>query len=85
MRLRIGVSGGASLSILVSLTIVFSHFFAPTLSYVGSRNATDADHYESVRKGKFLFDSLFGIEDTAASLEEDETEPNTLKSCDCGT
>lgn len=38
----------------------------------------DADN----RDGKFLFDSLFGLEFEEELLNNDAT--NTLKSCDCG-
>lgn len=38
------------------------------------------------RTGKFLFDALFGIEETSYNSDDDEpaAATNTLKSCDCG-
>lgn len=60
-------------------------------SYVHSlRNTSDTEVIGAAepgaRTGKFLFDTLFGIEETAYNSDDEEpaANTNTLKSCDCG-
>lgn len=36
------------------------------------------------RSGKFLFDTLFGLELEEELINAASSSPNTLKSCDCG-
>ena len=43
---------------------------------------------QSERNGKFLFDTLFGLESTnsndEAADDDEDDEPNHVKTCDCG-
>lgn len=54
------------------------------------RNTSDTEVIGAepgTRTGKFLFDTLFGIEETSYNSDDDEpasAAQNTLKSCDCG-
>lgn len=74
---------------LVALAVI--SLCAPCSSYVTPlRNTTDTEVIgvagPGPRTGKFLFDTLFGLEETAYSTDDEESvgHTNTLKSCDCG-
>lgn len=65
--------------ILLKLICCARANFNYSSSYSFNDNVKDANH---TRDGKFLFDTLFGLE-----LEEElinAAAQNTLKSCDCG-
>lgn len=73
----------SSVAVIVHLLLGVSCYVSPL------RNTTDTEVFGAEpgpRTGKFLFDTLFGIEETSYNSEDDEptAAQNTLKSCDCG-
>lgn len=80
---RINAGRISSLVLIANLILCASCFVSPL------RNTTDTEvdgAEPGPRTGKFLFDTLFGIEETSYNSDDDEptAAQNTLKSCDCG-
>lgn len=66
----------SSLLLLVATVVVDVRAFNNSVDYFG-------DSFASNRSGKFLFDTLFGLEALQDELIS-TSSTNTLKSCDCG-
>lgn len=79
-----------SASYLGILIVTISAFHLASCFVNPLRNTSDTEVIGGLepgpRTGKFLFDTLFGLEETAYNSDDEETSaaPNTLKSCDCG-
>lgn len=73
----------SSVVLFLNLVLCANCFVTPL------RNTTDTEVIGAEpgpRNSRFLFDTLFGIEETSYNSDDDEpaVAQNTLKSCDCG-
>lgn len=70
--------------IIKSSLLLFTAFLI--LDIRAFNNSVDSfrDDFASNRSGKFLFDTLFGLEALQDELVSTSSTTNTLKSCDCG-
>lgn len=66
----------SSLLLLIAFNIIDVRAFNNSVDYF-------RDDFASNRSGKFLFDTLFGLEALQDELVSTSSQ-NTLKSCDCG-
>lgn len=74
---------------VTSVVLTLNLILAVTCFVNPLRNTTDTEvegAEPGPRAGRFLFDTLFGIEETSYNSDDDEpvAAQNTLKSCDCG-
>lgn len=85
-------SRGCSFGRISSVVLVSFNLFLCASCFVSPlRNTSDTEVFGAEpgpRAGRFLFDTLFGIEETSYNSDDDEkpaaASQNTLKSCDCG-
>lgn len=78
-----------SLGRISCAVLIFKLVLSASCYVTPLRNTSDAEVIGAEpgpRAGKFLFETIFGLEETSYNSDDDDTPSaqNTLKSCDCG-